>query len=163
MPSARSVLLLLGSNLNEPATQLKIARRLISEHIAKIRKASSIYKTAAWGNTEQPDFMNQVIEIISSRPAIKILEILKNIEKTMGRLVTIHWGPRIIDIDILVCGNEKIKTKLLTIPHKTMHHRLFTLLPLKELKPRFIHPVFNKTIHELIASCKDHGEVQKIN
>lgn len=72
MPGSRSVLLLLGSNLNKPLSQLKMARRLISDHLAKIKKSSSIYKTAAWGNPRQPDFMNQVVEITSSRPAIKL-------------------------------------------------------------------------------------------
>ena len=162
MSAARSVILLLGSNLNEPIKQLKIARDLIGTQLARIKKASSIYKTAAWGNTDQPDFMNQIIEIISSRPAIKILAIIKNIEKIMGRVSSIHWGPRIIDIDILFCGKEKINSKMLTIPHPSIGDRLFTLIPLQELNPRFVHPVSRKSVRELIASCNDHSAVNKV-
>ena len=162
MAGSRSVLLLLGSNLNNPLSQLKIARRLISNQLAKIKNASSIYKTSAWGNTRQPAFMNQVVEIISSRPPLKILEIVKNIERIMGRLVSVHWGPRIIDIDILFCGKEIIKTKSLTVPHKAMQDRMFTLIPLQELKPRLIHPQSKKSIQMMIASCTDQGQVKKI-
>ena len=162
MPGSRSVILLLGSNLDEPIKQLKIARDLIGTQLAKIKKTSSIYKTAAWGNTDQPDFMNQIIEIISTRSAVKILAIIKNIEKVMGRISSIHWGPRIIDIDILFCGKEKIKSKILTIPHPSIEDRLFTLIPLQELNPGFVHPVNRKTVGEMIASCNDHSAVNKV-
>ncbi|MBP6794037.1 MAG: 2-amino-4-hydroxy-6-hydroxymethyldihydropteridine diphosphokinase [Saprospiraceae bacterium] len=162
MPGSRSVILLLGSNLDEPIKQLKIARDLIGTQLAKIKKTSSIYKTAAWGNTDQPDFMNQIIEIISTRSAVKILAIIKNIEKVMGRISSIHWGPRIIDIDILFCGKEKINSKILTIPHPSIEDRLFTLIPLQELNPGFVHPVNRKTVGEMIASCNDHSAVNKV-
>ncbi len=84
---------------------------------------------------------------------------VKEIEKEVGRIETIHWGPRVIDIDIILYGNEVVDLPQLKIPHPYMHERRFTLTPLAEIASSAIHPVFNKTVRELLEDCADDSEV----
>jgi 2-amino-4-hydroxy-6-hydroxymethyldihydropteridine diphosphokinase len=157
-----SIFILLGSNLGDRPTNLALARQEISRLIGKIITTSSVYKTAPWGNTNQPDFYNQVIEISSSLHPGQLLDGILEIETTMGRQRAVKWGPRIIDIDILLWGSHVIKSQSLTIPHPELPHRRFTLLPLSEIAPNFIHPGENKTILTLLTACTDKLEVEKI-
>lgn len=125
----------LGSNLNNPKKQLKIAVRHISAIPQTILLSqSSIYQTKPIGPQNQPDFMNQVIAIETPLLAHALLYALQAIENTMGRVRTTHWGPRIIDCDILLFGDEIINTDDLIIPHPEMHKRDFVLKPLSEIK-----------------------------
>jgi len=124
----------LGSNLNNPKKQLKIALRYISEiPTTKITAESSVHKTKPLGPQDQPDFMNQVIAVETALNAHALLYALQAIENLMGRVRTVHWGPRIIDCDILRFGDEIIDTDDLIIPHPEMHHRDFVLIPLAEI------------------------------
>jgi 2-amino-4-hydroxy-6-hydroxymethyldihydropteridine diphosphokinase len=157
-----SIFILLGSNLGDRPTNLALARQEISRLIGKIITTSSVYKTAPWGNTNQPDFYNQVIEISSLLHPGQLLDGILEIETTMGRQRAVKWGPRIIDIDILLWGSRVIKSQSLTIPHPDLPHRRFTLLPLSEIAPNFIHPGERKTILTLLAACTDKLEVEKI-
>ncbi|MCX7120249.1 MAG: 2-amino-4-hydroxy-6-hydroxymethyldihydropteridine diphosphokinase [Gammaproteobacteria bacterium] len=124
----------LGSNLNNPKKQLKIALQLISG-IPKtnITAQSSVHETKPLGPQNQPDFMNQVIAVETQLTPHELLYALQAIENVMGRVRTIHWGPRIIDCDILRFGDEVINTSDLIIPHPEMHHRDFVLIPLAEI------------------------------
>ena len=160
--SRNSVYILLGSNLEQPIKQLAIAKQLIATHLSKIIKWSSLYRSAAWGNTNQPHFINQIIKIYSQRKALDILKILKRIEEKMGRIRLEKWGTRIIDLDILYYGQDIICQKDLTIPHPHIADRLFTLIPLSEIAPRKKHPVTNLNAMEMIATCKDDLMVKKI-
>lgn len=162
MPAQRSIYILLGSNLNRPIRQLEKARQYIEQFLGKIKATSSIYQTSPWGLTNQPMFYNQVIRLYSAIKGIKILQIVKEIEKIMGRLPSIKWGPRIIDIDILYIGYQNIKTKKLVVPHPRIHERRFALAPLNELIPSFRHPKAGKTIHQLFTNCPDPLIVKKI-
>ncbi|MEP7322904.1 MAG: 2-amino-4-hydroxy-6-hydroxymethyldihydropteridine diphosphokinase [Saprospiraceae bacterium] len=162
MPAQRSIYLLLGSNLNRPVKQLEKARQYIELFFGKIEAVSSIYQTAPWGLSNQPAFYNQVIRLYSSIKGIKILQIIQEIERTMGRLPSVKWGPRIIDIDILYIGYQNIKTKRLVVPHPRIHLRRFVLAPLDELIPSFRHPKAGKTIHQLFTTCPDPLIVKKI-
>ena len=114
------------------------------------------------GNTNQNDFLNQVIIINNKLNPEETMEAILEIESKMGRIRTQKNAPRIIDIDILFFNKEIINTKNLTIPHTLMQERNFVMFPLNELSPNFIHPVFKKNIHRLLRSCKDKLAVNKI-
>lgn len=156
-----NVYLLLGSNLAGPALQLDLAKEYIAAAIGSIVQQSSIYQTAAWGKTDQPDFLNQVLVVQTMLTPEKILDQIFTIEKKMGRIRTEKNAPRIIDIDILFYNNEIIETKHLSVPHPSLQNRRFVLVPLDELAPDLIHPVSNKTIHALLMECTDELVVKR--
>ncbi|MCX7125078.1 MAG: 2-amino-4-hydroxy-6-hydroxymethyldihydropteridine diphosphokinase, partial [Gammaproteobacteria bacterium] len=125
----------LGSNLNNPCRQLQMAIlhiRIIPKTV--ITAKSSVHETKPIGPQDQPNFMNQVIAIETKLTPHELLYALQAIENKMGRVRTVQWGPRIIDCDILLFGDEVISTDDLTIPHPEMHHRDFVLKPLSEIK-----------------------------
>lgn len=156
------VYLLLGSNMNNPGKQLSRAIGHINKKIGRISRRSAIYQTAAWGKTAQPDFLNQVIIVQTNLDAEPLMQMILSIEEKMGRIRTEKNAPRIIDIDILFYDKEMIKTKTLHVPHPAMHLRRFVLVPLNALSSNFIHPVFRKTIHQLLLECPDRLDVKKI-
>lgn len=153
--------LLTGSNLGEREKNLASARKLLNEQGIKITRVSSIYETAPWGNTDQPAFLNQAIEADTILNAKQLIRRILKAEKMMGRIRKEKYGPRIIDIDILLFNNEKHNLQFLKLPHPEMQNRMFALLPLAEIAPQIIHPVFNKTINELLTDCKDDLPVKK--
>lgn len=157
-----TIYLLLGSNMGNSHEQLLHAQKTIEDNIGEIMFSSSLYSTAAWGNTNQADFLNQVLIVDTSLTAFKLLKSALAIEKKMGRLRTIKNAPRIIDIDILFFNSDIIETKNLTIPHPEIQNRRFVLTPLAELSSDFVHPILKKTINELLIACKDGLNVQKI-
>ena len=141
--------------------QLNAANNFIEEKIGKIMRQSSLYKTAAWGNINQPDFLNQVIIVETMLPAFETLDAILAIEKKMGRIRTIKNEPRIIDIDILFFNKEIIHEKKLAVPHPEIPNRRFVLIPLNELEPVLLHPVLKKTMHRLLLDCTDTLDVKK--
>jgi len=153
--------LLLGSNMGNSRQQLAIARKHIEKNIGAISRSSSLYQTAAWGKTDQPDFMNQVIIVATELSAHDTMQAILSIEKKMGRLRTEKNAPRIIDIDILLFNKEIIESAALSIPHTQLQNRRFVLIPLNELSPNLIHPVLKKTIHHLLRVCPDKLAVKK--
>lgn len=155
------IFILLGSNVGDCQANLLNARQEISRGIGKIITTSSVYKTAPWGNTHQPDFYNQVIGINSTLSPDELLEGIQKIEKRLGRKREVKWGPRIIDIDILLWGARTMKTPRLTIPHPELPHRRFALLPLTEIAPEFLHPGEKKTSRELLEASTDPLKVEK--
>ena len=161
--SMTHVYLLLGSNENDRFKNLEKACKLIALKCGKILKQSALYETEAWGLKEQNSFLNQALIIDTKLPPVELLVQLKAIEKETGRKETVKWGPRVIDIDILFYGNEIVKSKELKIPHPFLHQRKFTLEPINEIEPGFIHPVFQKSVHELLKECPDTSLVKKLN
>ena len=153
--------LLLGSNMGNSLVLLSTAIEQIEEKIGKIIHQSGLYATAAWGNTPQPDFLNQVIEVATSLDAAETLQTILAIEKNMGRIRTVKNAPRVIDIDILFFNNEIITRSDLTIPHPEIQNRRFVLTPLYEIAPQMTHPLLNKTIHQLLLQCPDQLAVKK--
>jgi len=141
--------------------QLDLAVTNIENEAGKVAGRSSIYQTAAWGKTDQPDFLNQVIIVATPLTAEKTLATILAIEEKMGRVRTEKNAPRIIDIDILFFNEERILQKDLIVPHPEIQNRRFVLIPLNEVSPDFIHPVFNKPIHELLEACTDELNVKK--
>lgn len=160
--NASPLILLLGSNQGNSHELLRKAINLLELRIGKIETASSVYSTKAWGEINQPDFLNQVVVIPYTGTAIQALEIVLSIEHEMGRVRAKKWGSRIIDIDLLYFGDQIHHTSKLTLPHPVLHLRRFTLVPLVEILPDFIHPVINKTQQQLLDACADKLEVLKL-
>lgn len=157
-----SAFLLLGSNLGDRLANLQEARLHISRTLGTIITASSVYKTAAWGKENQPEFYNQAIELHANIDAHTALLHIHQIERSMGRVRKEHWGSRLIDIDILLWNTLMIKESKLTIPHVQLPNRRFALVPLEELAPDFIHPALKKSIRQLLVECSDTLAVTKL-
>ena len=155
--------LLTGGNMGDREQNLAMAREWIEADSGKIIHASSIYETAAWGNTGQPAFLNQALEIQTSLNARQLIRHILKAEKKMGRVRKEKYGPRIIDIDILLFNDEILKTSFLQIPHPEMQNRRFVLIPLAEIAPAMIHPLLKKTILQLLDECPDKLEVKKVS
>ncbi len=153
------VFLLLGANLGEREATLKQAVQLISERIAPVMAQSQLYETAPWGVIDQPAFLNQVIQIQTELSPKKVLEQTLKIEKHLGRERRLRWGARVIDIDILYYEHFILEDSDLHLPHPRLHERRFTLVPLVEIAPDFVHPVLKKTNRELLEKCTDEGIV----
>ncbi len=127
-----------------------------------VQKISSLYETEPYGVKGQTNFINQVVEIQTEFQPFELHEKLLNIEKAIGRNSKGDFQPREIDIDILFYNSEIIETQKLTIPHYDLHNRRFVLEPLNELNPDFIHPVFKKSVKELLSQLKDNLSVKKL-
>ncbi|MES2779824.1 MAG: 2-amino-4-hydroxy-6-hydroxymethyldihydropteridine diphosphokinase [Bacteroidota bacterium] len=147
--------LLLGSNIGDSRNHLETAISNILQRVGTISKQSYIYKTEPWGNKAQQDFLNQVLEVQTVLGPEEVLNQILTIEQEMGRNRFEKWEPRIIDIDILFYGSAIIQTVNLVVPHPLLHERRFTLLPLTEIAPNFMHPVLLKTATELLTECSD--------
>ena len=156
------VFLLLGSNLGDREKYLQKAIDLIETEIGSLRQKSSVYETEAWGKTDEPNYLNQVVQISTTLPAQQVLEKVLQIETKMGRVREEKWGSRIIDIDILFYGQDIIDEPGLIIPHPELHNRMFTLAPLSEIAADLQHPVFKKSIFHLKNELKDNLIVKKL-
>jgi 2-amino-4-hydroxy-6-hydroxymethyldihydropteridine diphosphokinase len=153
--------LLIGGNLGDRAAYLALAVRHITDRCSSVTITSSIYETAAWGKPNQPAFYNQAIKLETLLSPEALLVALLAIELEMGRVREEKYGPRTIDLDILMINDIILDTPTLTIPHPQMHNRRFALLPLAEIAPSLHHPILDKTIHELLLNCPDTLDVQK--
>jgi 2-amino-4-hydroxy-6-hydroxymethyldihydropteridine diphosphokinase len=153
--------LLTGGNMGDREQNLATARQLIESGCGKIGKASSIYKTAAWGKTDQPAFLNQALIIDTPLSPNQLMQCILDVEEKMGRVRQEKFGPRIIDIDILLFNDDIVSTFLVNIPHPEMQNRRFVLMPLAEIAPSLVHPLLKKTIKELLSECPDQLTVEK--
>lgn len=154
--------LLLGTNIGDKKRNLLQARELIIARIGKITKPSAIYQTSAWGKEDQDDFLNQVLAVETELSPERLLAMCLEIEKELGRVRYEHWGERLIDIDILYYADQVIASQRLTVPHPEIQNRKFTLVPLVEIAPDYIHPKMNQTNKDLLELCTDPLEVVKI-
>jgi 2-amino-4-hydroxy-6-hydroxymethyldihydropteridine diphosphokinase len=165
----KNIFLLLGGNLGDREQNILGAKKYISLQIGKIELESSIYQTAAWGIENQPSFLNQVIQVSSSLSPQEILDQIEDIEKKLGRKRYQKWYARTIDVDILyyeslVLEEKEDSTKGikdLKIPHPFLHQRRFTLVPLVEIAPNFLHPILEKTNAALLEGCLDKLPVEE--
>lgn len=160
-PNMNTAYLLTGGNLGEREKNLATAKEYIHLQCGKIISASALYETAAWGKTDQPAFLNQALEIQTSLNARQLMRRILKIEKLMGRERKEKYGPRVIDIDMLLFNNEIHNYPLLKLPHPEMQNRRFALLPLAEIASDIIHPVLNKPIKKLLEECADGLPVKK--
>jgi 2-amino-4-hydroxy-6-hydroxymethyldihydropteridine diphosphokinase len=157
-----TIFLLLGSNLGDRNLFLQQAIQHITNGVGPIIKTSSVYETQSWGKTDSPDYLNQVIQLQTELSAQEVLQKILDIELVMGRIREEKWGSRIIDIDILFYNSVFVNEPGLQIPHPELHKRRFTLEPLAEIAPTFIHPVLNATILQLKNELKDSLVVKKL-
>lgn len=157
----KNIFLLLGSNLGDRTANLQLGIESIQNQIGAINAKSKIYETAAWGNHDQFNFLNQAIKLESKLSPIDLLSQVLAIEKSVGRIRNKKWEARIIDIDIIYFADEIIKTHDLVIPHPYLAERKFVLIPLVEISPEFVHPSLKKSNADLLKECKDTLSVQE--
>ncbi len=159
----KKVYILLGGNMgNVKAIFLKACAK-IEKQLGVIDRKSSLYRTAAWGNENQPAFLNQVIILHTSETAANCLQALLSIEMELGRQRTVKNAPRTIDIDILFYEKEVFNEKDLTIPHPQLQNRNFVLAPLRELSPNLLHPIYKINMKQLHLHTSDMLAVEKLS
>jgi 2-amino-4-hydroxy-6-hydroxymethyldihydropteridine diphosphokinase len=156
------VFLLLGGNLGNVSETFKEAKYLIIKKIGLVKAFSSLFQTEAWGVEEQPPYLNQILICESDLSASQVLKTILSIETQLGRTRNIRWEARVIDIDIIYFGHQTYNTPSLQVPHPRLHLRRFTLVPLCEIAPDFVHPVLQKTNIQLLEDCQDNGLVTRI-
>ena len=155
--------LLLGGNLGDREGNLKRAIDLLNEKIGEVTAVSSLYETAAWGKTDQPAFLNQAVGLQTNLSAIAVLDLALSIEQELGRVRKDKWGERLIDIDLILFGDEIINIPdKLQVPHPHMQNRKFVMEPLAEIAPEMVHPVLGKTILSISQLIEDPLEVKKL-
>jgi 2-amino-4-hydroxy-6-hydroxymethyldihydropteridine diphosphokinase len=160
---AQMAYLSLGSNMGDPAANLREAIRRLGERAGEITKISALYETEPREFTAQAWFINAVVELQTELSPRALLEAVLGVERAMGRERTQWKGPRNIDIDILLYGSEIIHQPGLRIPHPAMHERRFVLAPFVEIAPEAFHPVLLRPLQSLLEALPaDAGEVRKL-
>lgn len=159
------VVLGLGGNEKDVIDTLRKTLIKIEQQLGQIKLKSSLYKTEAWGVTDQPDFINMVVIISTNNSPIEVLQCCLSIEKELGRdrEGKLKWHQRTIDIDVLFYSNKIVKSKALILPHPLVQDRNFVLFPLAEILPNYKHPILKKTISRLKIETNDQQEVLLLN
>jgi 2-amino-4-hydroxy-6-hydroxymethyldihydropteridine diphosphokinase len=155
----------IGSNLGGRVENCLIAvAKLARAREVKVLTVSGVYETEPWGKTDQPDFINVAVELETDLAPRALLDVCTRIEAGMGRAPAEHWGPRVIDLDVLLYGDLVIRDADLVLPHPRMHERRFVLEPLAEIAPLARHPLFSKTASELLQDLGEAGgRVKKLS
>lgn len=151
--------LLTGGNIGDRFSNLIHAKNLIEAEAGPILASSGYYETKAWGKEDQADFLNQALKVETNLSPLELLNTLQDIEAQLGRVRNQKWDARIIDIDILLYDDLIMETDELSIPHKHIHERNFTLIPMMEIDGEKEHPILKKTIETLYWESKDTLEV----
>ena len=154
--------LLIGGNVGNRLKNLGKAVELIGAKAGTVGKESALYETEAWGKHDQPAFLNQVLRVDTDLSPQDLLQTILDIEQEMGRKREEKYGPRTIDIDILLYNDLVLDAADLAIPHPQMHLRRFALAPLADIDASLIHPVLKKSIDELLLECPDKLAVKKL-
>ncbi len=154
-----------GGNLDEPLNNFRQARQELAEHPEiEVVSVSPLYQTPPIGGPEgQPDYLNGVIEILTGLSPLDLLQLCQRIEAAAGRTRDIHWGPRTLDIDLLLVDQLVIDDPFLTLPHPRLQHRHFVLLPLNDLAPELLHPVFKRTMNQLLKALPAAVGITQLN
>lgn len=152
----------LGSNRGDRRANLARARKLLRAAGVRILRASKIYRTQPVGFARQRWFYNQVVEAEAALSPFDLLEIVEGVESRMKRRPSFRFGPRRIDIDILLAGKNVIRTRKLVIPHPRMAERDFVLVPLSEIAPDVIHPVLHRSALDLRQASRDRHQVKEV-
>lgn len=155
--------LLLGGNLGDREANLAHAIALLNEQVGEVLSVSALYETAAWGKTDQPAFLNQAVGLQTNLPALAVLTQALAIEQELGRVRKDKWGERLIDIDLILFGNEIINIPdKLQVPHPHMQNRRFVMEPLAEIAPDVVHPVLGKTMLDISKNINDPLTVTRL-
>ena len=163
--SVNTVYLLLGGNLLDVKKTFKMAREKVSSNIGEVSQISKLYQSDSWGFESKNLFLNQVLKLSTGLSPKQLLQTIQDIELELGRIRTANiegFESRVIDIDILYYNSESIDTPKLKVPHYALQDRRFTMLPLAEVSPDYIHPVLKKTNKELLINCSDKSIVTAI-
>lgn len=153
---SETVYLALGTNLGDRVENLRAALQALLP-VIDIQAASPVYETPPWGYTDQPAFLNMVLQAQANLSPADLLRELKRIEVELGRQPNFRYGPRLIDLDILFYGSQIVELETLGIPHPRLHERAFVLVPLSDLAPTLCHPKIGKTIAELLTTVERGG------
>ncbi len=155
----KQVILHLGSNVGDRVSNIQRGISHLNSNVGEVLVQSSLYETEPWGLKEQSNFLNLALRINTNLAPDKLLDEVKNIEQEVGRTKEEHWGPRVLDIDILFYEDFVLKGENLTIPHQELQNRNFVLIPLMEIAGEMMHPLLNKTIEELYIESQDRCDV----
>ncbi|MEW6094563.1 MAG: 2-amino-4-hydroxy-6-hydroxymethyldihydropteridine diphosphokinase [Chloroflexota bacterium] len=155
MPS-RIVYLALGTNLGERTANLRRAIQSLPPAVTVLAE-SPVYATPPWGVTGQPNFLNMALKGETRLPPLGLLKRLKQLEGELGRVPSVRYGPRLIDIDILFYADLVLDTPQLTLPHPRLHERAFVLVPLNDIAPNLHHPRLGKTVREMLTVVDTTG------
>ncbi len=158
-----TVYLSLGSNVGDREKNLHTAMAALGDAGVKVTKVSAFYETEPVDLREQPWFLNCVVEGVTQVAALELLDGLRQSEARMGSRKLVAKGPRLIDMDILLYGQETIEAPELQVPHPRMHLRRFVLVPLAEIAPEAVHPSLKKTVKALLEETTDRSIVRKID
>jgi 2-amino-4-hydroxy-6-hydroxymethyldihydropteridine diphosphokinase len=152
----------LGSNLGDRAANLLIGVRGLLDAGFQVKRLSRIYETEPVDSFPQPSFLNMVAElhVDGVADAEEVMARLLQVELSLGRTRAVKKGPRTIDLDLLLYGDEVRQSESLTLPHPRLHQRRFVLQPLAELAPQLVHPSLNKTVTELLNNVDDVTDVK---
>jgi len=159
--AGKTIYLSLGSNIGDRDKNLRTAISKLGEAKVRVTRVSSFYETEPVDLREQPWFLNCVVQGETEIPALDLLRALREIESRMGSKKLVPKGPRLIDVDILLYGNEIIDTPELQVPHPRMLQRRFVLVPLAEIAPSLKHPSWKATAGELLANLSDASVARK--
>jgi len=144
----------LGSNLQAPLTQLRSAVSALNKlPESRVERTSSIYRSAPIGPGPQPNYLNAVLLLLTALPPLRLLDALQQIEQEQGRVRGVRWGPRTLDLDILLYGNQKIDSPRLTVPHPAMSQRNFVLYPLLEISDANLVLPDGTVLDTLVTAC----------
>lgn len=154
-PHAHTAYLLLGSNLGDRVVTLHRALLALAEKAGRLVAVSGVYETAAWGQEAQPAFLNQAVQLSTDLTPGQLLTACQQIETDLGRERLELWGPRTLDVDILLYDDLVLASAELTIPHPRLPERRFALVPLADIAPAYQHPQRHQTVRELLADCPD--------
>ena len=154
----------LGSNLGDRLAYLRAGvNKLIADSCVQLQSTSSVYATAPVGVLEQPEFLNAVIAVATSLSPEKLLAQMQAIEDRHGRQRAVHWGPRTLDLDLLLFGDRRLRGDTLTIPHPHLTERCFVLSPLCEIAPTLKHPSTGERLSMLLETLFCNSQVQRLN
>lgn len=154
----------LGSNLGDRAAALAAATSRLPDHELVLTRTAPVYRTAPVGPPGQPEYYNTVVEVETTKTPEALLEYVKDLERALGRTENVRWGPRVIDLDILLYGDHVIDGPGLVVPHPEMHRRAFVLVPLAELVPELVVPGRGLSVRALLDALEvGPDEVHRLN
>lgn len=153
-----------GGNLGDQLRTFRRGRDDLAKHPqVSVVSSSPLYRTPPVGGPEgQPDFLNAVVEIHTGLFPLELLQLCQQIEDHAGRVRDQHWGPRTLDIDLLLMDELILETPLLTLPHPRMHQRHFVLLPLNDMAPQVNHPILHKTVNTLLITLPEVAGITRV-
>jgi 2-amino-4-hydroxy-6-hydroxymethyldihydropteridine diphosphokinase len=160
MQYSNKAYLLIGGNVGDRVSALNKARALLSLRAGRISAVSAIYETAPWGIAEQDSFLNQALLLETWLTVEELMQYILHAEEELGRVRAEKYGPRVIDIDILLFNQDVFNLPTVTVPHPQLAKRRFALEPLAEIAADYHHPVLNKNISQVLADCPDSLPVQ---